>query len=216
MQTPTPINDQPISATFFGEGRWLTDFITPDALEVTELHKEIIKTAENPDSLEDRITVLWCWVAEKVKYVRFVKGKIWVNGHSSVQDDLWVNPGITAKIKVGNCATKSFLLCSLLRNELPAEKVCCVLGNLQQPRNKGGHAWVEIQPNGAKYVMESTRGDMKPMVLADNADIYESVIYFNDKTVSAIEGRTVLEPFTAVYADWLSDYLDWAYIEERR
>lgn len=214
MQTPTPINDQPISATFFGEGRWLTDFITPNALEVTELYKEIIKDIDEPG---ERITALWSWVAEKVKYVRFVKAKIWINGHSAVQDDFWVSPSITAKGKIpGNCATKSFLLCSLLRNELPAEKVYCVLGNLQQPRNKGGHAWVEVQPNGAKYVMESTRGDMKPMVLADNADIYESVIYFNDKTVSAIEGRTVLEPFTAVYADWLSDYLDWKYIEGRK
>lgn len=212
MQTPTPINDQPISATFFGEGRWLTDFITPHALEVTELHKEIVKDI---DELEDRITALWGWVASK-KYTRFVKAKIWVDGHSSVQNDYWALPSITARIKVGNCATKSFLLCSLLRNEFPAEKVYCVLGNLQQPRNKGGHAWVEVQPDGARYVMESTRGDMKPMVLADNADIYESVIYFNDKIVSAIEGRTVLEPFTAVYADWLSDYLDWKYIEGRR
>jgi hypothetical protein len=64
--------------------------------------------------------------------------------------------------------------------------------------------------------MESTRGDMKPMVLAESADIYEPVVYFNDEEVSAIEGRTVLEPFTAVYADWLRDYLDWAYIEGRK
>lgn len=213
MPIPTLINDQPISATFFGEGRWLTDFITPDALEVQELHKEIIEGISNPS---ERITALWAWVAGNIKYTRFVKGRIWIDGHRSVQDDYWAPPGITARIGVGNCATKSFLLCSLLRNELPPDKIYCVLGNLQQPKNKGGHAWVEVQPDGARYVMESTRGDMKPMVLVDAADIYESVIYFNDKTVSAIEGRTVLEPFTAVYADWLKDYLDWAYIEGRK
>jgi hypothetical protein len=213
MSAPTLINNQPISATFFNEGRWLTDFITPNALEVQKLHKDITGGIADPG---ERLTALWSWVANNVRYTRFVKGKIWVNGHSSVQDDYWATPSETARVTVGNCATKSFLLASLLRNELPAGKVHCVLGNLQQPKNKGGHAWVEVQPDGVKYIMESTRGDMKPMVLAESADIYEPVVYFNDEEVSAIEGRTVLEPFTAVYADWLRDYLDWAYIEGRK
>ena len=35
------VDDQPIAATFFGEGKWLTSFITPDALEIQELYKEL-------------------------------------------------------------------------------------------------------------------------------------------------------------------------------
>lgn len=209
MLPATMVNDQPISATFFEEGNWLTDFITPDNLTVQSLYREI--TQDIGDQRE-RITALWRWVASQVKYTRFVKAKLWIDGHSSMQKDYWAPPSLTARVRVGNCATKSFLLTSLLRNELPSGKVHCVLGNLQQPRNKGGHAWVEIQPNGANYVMESTRADMQPMVLATAADIYESVVYFNDKGVSAIEGRTILEPFTAVYIDWLKDYLDWTVI----
>jgi hypothetical protein len=207
------VNDQPISATFFNEGKWLTEFITPNSLEIQNLHREI--TRGITDGTE-KITALWQWVASQVKYTRFVKAKLNIDGHVSAQNDYWTPPGITARVRVGNCATKSFLLASLLRNELPAEKVHCVLGNLEQPGNKGGHAWVEIQPNGASYIMESTRGDMQPMVPAASADIYEPVVYFNDQDVSAIEGRTVLEPFTAVFVSWLKDYLDWAYIEGRK
>jgi len=210
MPQPIPIDDQPISATFFGEGRWLTDFITPNDLEVENLHKEVTKDI---DELEDRLIACWSWVANKVKYVRFVKAKIWVNGHSSVQDDYWQLPSQTIRTRIGNCANKAILLTSLVRKELPVDKVFCVLGNLHQPLNSGGHAWVEVKLNSHNYILESTRGDMKPFVVSDVADVYESVIYFNDEKVEAIEGRTVLEPFTAVYADWLRDYLDWAYIE---
>ena len=200
------VNDQPISATFFGEGKYLTHFITPDDLEVQKLHEEITQGISDP---EERLIALRDWVASEIKYTRFVKGKIWVNGHTSTQQDYWVPPSMTAKVKVGNCATKSFLLTSLLRNELPPSSVHCVLGNLEQPGNKGGHAWVEVLPNGASYIMETTRADIQPMVSSLDADIYESVVYFNDQEVSVIEGRTVLEPFTAVYIEWLKDYLDW-------
>jgi len=210
MPESTLIDDQPISATFFGEGRWLTDFITPDALEVKKLYDSLAKKAEG---YEGRAVACWEWVANQVKYVRFVNAKIWVNGHSSVQNDYWQMPSQVIRTRVGNCCNKAFLLASLIRNELPTERVHCVLGNLHQPPQPGGHAWVEVCFNSHKYIMEATRGDMKPMVASEVADIYEPVIYFNDESVSAIEGRTVLEPFTAVYADWLKDYLDWAYIK---
>jgi len=210
MVQPISIDDQPISATFFDEGRWLTSFVTPDALEVKELHAKLTK---NIDELEDKMLACWNWVANGVRYVKFVRGKIWVNGHSSVQDDYWQPPSQLIQTKVGNCANKAFLLASLLRNDISAEKVHCVLGNLHQGRKPGGHAWVEVRLNSHSYIMESTRGDMAPLVISNMANIYESVIYFNDKVVSAIPGRTLLQPFCAVYADWLKDYLDWAYIE---
>lgn len=213
MQPATAIDDQPISATFFGEGRWLTDFITPNALEVKELYENLTKNIDDDDG---RMLACWDWVANKVKYVRFVKAKIWVNGHASAQGDYWQAPSQIIRTRIGNCANKAFLLCSLLRNELSAENVHCVLGNLHQGVKPGGHSWVEIRANSHSYIMESTRGDMQPMVAANVASIYESVIYFNDQGVSAVPGRTVLEPFTAVYADWLRDYLDWAYIEGRK
>ena len=209
MPLAISIDDQPIASTFFGEGKWLTDFVTPDALEVQELHQ---KLTQDIDELEDRLLACWAWVADRVKYVRFVKAKMWVGGKTSFQDDYWQDPSQVIKTKIGNCANKAFLLASLLRQDLSANQVNVVLGNLHQPPNPGGHAWCELNYNSHPVIMESTRGDMQPMVATQVADIYEPVVYFNDKTVSAIEGRTVLTPFSAVYADWLSDYLDWVYI----
>jgi hypothetical protein len=213
MSMPVRIDDQPISATFFGEGKYLTSFVTPDDLEVKQLHKNL---TEGVGDTEQRLIACWDWVANEIRYVTFVKAKMWVNGKSSVQTDLWQEPSLVTRTKVGNCANKSFILASLVRNELPASQVHVVLGNLHQPPGAGGHAWVEVDFDGDNYIMESTRGDMQPLVKHRVADVYEDVIYFNDEEVSAITGRTLLTPFKAVYASWLKDYLDWAFIEGRK
>ncbi len=206
------IDDQPISATFFGEGRWLTDFITPNAIDIKELHKNLTQEAT---SLEDKIAILHNWVASEVRYTRFVKGRLSVEGKSSVQDDLWNMPSITARVKVGNCANKAFLMTSLLRQDMSSHQVHCVLGNLYNGK-PGGHAWVQVTLGGIDYIVETTRVDVPAMVLDSSTERYEAVHLFNDETAYAIEGRTVMEPMTACYSTWLSDYLNWAYIEGGR
>jgi len=212
MAVATPIDDQPIAASFFGEGKWLTDYVTPDALEVQELYEGLTAGLNN---LEDRLSALHGWVASEVKYVKFVRGELRVNGHLSVQNDLWQMPSQVIRTQVGNCANKSFLLASLLRNELSAENVHCVLGNLYNGK-PGGHVWIELNLGGRDYIMESTRPDVSPLVPTFATDRYEGVHLFNDKSVYNVEGRTVMTPFTACYSTWLKDYLDWAYIEGRK
>lgn len=210
MSVPIPIDNQPISATFFKEGKWLTDFITPDALEIQELYGEI---TEGIVLLEDKIAAVHNWVGS-LKYRKFIRGKLWIEGESSVQSDLWNTPSITARIGVGNCANKSFLLCSLLRNELSSSQVYCVLGNLYNGK-PGGHAWVQVNL-GQDYIIESTRADVASLVPVAAAERYEVVHLFNDKTVQVIKGVTVMEPFSACFSTWLKDYLDWGYIEDHR
>lgn len=209
MGNVVPINDQPIAASFFGEGRWLTDFITPEASDVTELYKELTAGLTTAD---DRIVACWDWVANEVKYVRFVNGKIWINGKWSIQNDLWTTPSMTIHTKVGNCAVKSFLLTSLLRNELSPSEVYCSMGNLYNGK-PGGHAWVALKMPEGEYIMETTVPTVPPMVLAEAAKRYEPVHYFNDDEVQAVEGKTQLMPMASVYSSWLSSYLNWAYIE---
>ena len=206
------IDDQPIAAAFFGEGKWLTDFVTPDSLEVQELHA---KLTSGIDTLEDKLIACWRWVAEEVKYVRFVKGKLWVSGHTSFQEDLWQMPGQVIRTRVGNCANKAYLLGSLLRNELSEDKLHCVLGNLHNGKS-GGHVWIQLNLGGQDYIMESTRSDIPPFVPVVATERYEAIHLFNDKNVYTIPGKTVLTAFTACYSEWLSDYLDFAYIEGRK
>ena len=121
-------------------------------------------------------------------------------------------PSVTAHVKVGNCANMSFLLTSLVRQEMPEDKVYCVLGNLHNGK-PGGHAWTEVKLGSNDYIMEATKSDVPPLVLARVADRYEAVHLFNDKEVLSIEGRTVMTPYAECYSTWLSDYLDWSYIE---
>jgi hypothetical protein len=207
----TQINDQPIAASFFGEGRWLTDFITPDEPDVRELYSSVTRGLADP---VDRIIALRNWVANRVRYVQFVRGHLWINGKSAIQNDLWTSPSLTIQTKVGNCAVKSFLLTSLLRNELPADRVYCTMGNLYNGK-PGGHAWVTVK-NGDEQIMETTVPSAPAMVPAAVATRYESVHYFNDKEVYAVPGRTQLVPMAAVYSTWLERYLKWAYIEAHR
>jgi len=206
------IDDQPISATFFGEGRWLTDFVTPNAIDIKELHRDL---TQGITSLEDKIAALHNYVASQIRYTRFVKGRLWVEGKSSIQDDLWNLPSITARVKVANCANKAFLMTSLLRQDMSSSQVYAVLGNLYNGK-PGGHAWVQAKLSGQDYIIEATRADVPALILASTANRYEAVHLFNDETAYAIEGKTVMEPMTACYSTWLSEYLDWAYIEGRK
>ena len=209
MPNTIGIDDQPIDATFFGEGRWLTDFITPNAIDIRKLHKDLTQGATTQ---EDKVATLHNWVASKIRYTRFVKGKVWIEGKSSVQDDLWNMPSITARVKVGNCANKAFLMTSLLRQDMSLDQVHCVLGNLYNGK-AGGHAWVQVTLGGIDYIVETTKADVPSLVLASSADRYEAVHLFNDESAYAIEGRTVMEPMTECYSTWLSTYLNWAYIK---
>lgn len=206
------IDNQPISATFFNEGKWLTEFITPDALEVKLLYDEL---TNGITSTENKVRACHRWVAEQVKYKQFIAGRIWIEGRSSQQRDLWMDPSMVIQTKVGNCANKSFLLTSLLRNELGSNQVYSVLGNLYNGK-PGGHAWTQVSLGDRNYISDATNPNTPPMVLSGIVNRYEPVHFFNDKVAYAVEGRTLMEPFTACYSTWLKDYLDWGYIEGRK
>jgi transglutaminase-like putative cysteine protease len=206
-----PIDDQPIAASFFGEGKWLSDYITPEQPDIQTLYADITR---GYTSVEDKAVACWNWVANKVRYKPFVTASINVDGKSSYQGDYWQTPSMCLRTKVGNCANKAFLLTSLLRNEVPETQIYCVLGNLYNGR-ASGHSWVEITLNGKDYVLEATRNDV-PMVESTLVDRYEPVHYFNDKIVMGVPGRTVMQPFHASYSTWLRDYLQWSYINGRK
>lgn len=209
MENTITIDDQPISAGFFGEGKWLSDYVTPEEPDIMMLYEEITKGLS---SREEKIVACWDWVANQIKYKSFIKATISVEGKASTQDDYWQTPAMCSKTKVGNCANKAFLLASLLRRELKANQVYTVLGNLVNGHREG-HAWVQVNLD-SEYIVEATRNDV-PMVLAAVAKRYEPVHYFNDQTVMAIPGRTVMTPYANAYSEWLRDYLAWSYIHGR-
>lgn len=208
MDLPVRVDDQPMDAGFFHEGRWLTSFITPNDLEIELLYEEITRGITDQ---RERLAALHQWVAGKIKYKPTIQGQLWIEGHSSFQKDLWMQPALTKRVMVGNCSNKSFLLTSLIRRELGPESVFCVLGNLYNG-TASGHAWLQISLDNEMYIMESTQSLVPSLVPVEKATRYEVVHLFNDQNVYAIPGKTVLEPFKACYSTWLKDYLDWSYI----
>jgi transglutaminase-like putative cysteine protease len=211
MESAIPIDNQPIAAGFFGEGRWLKDYVTPDEPDITMLWNSL---TGNSIILHDKIMAAWDWVATQVAYKSFISAEIRVEGKESYQRDYWQSPAMCSKTHVGNCANKAFLLTSLLRNAMQPFEVYCVLGNLYNG-HASGHAWVEVELGGQSWIVEATRADVS-MVLASEAKRYEPVHYFNDQVVLAVPGRTVMTPFSACYSSWLHDYLDTAYINHGR
>lgn len=205
------INDQPVTASFFGEGRWLSDFVTPDAPDITSLYSQITK---GMTGVGEKVVACWDWVANQVKYKNFISASISIEGKTSHTEDFWQTPSMCSRTHLGNCANKSFLLTSLVRNVLPADKVYCVLGNLYNG-HASGHAWVIANVGGKEFILESTRNDV-PMIEADAAERYEPVHYFNETVVYAIPDRAILMPMAACYSNWLRDYIDWAYVNRGR
>jgi transglutaminase-like putative cysteine protease len=203
------INDQPVAAGLFGEGHWLSDYVTPEEPDIKVLFERITAQAH---STQEATIACWDWVANEVTYKPFISARIDVEGQTSETQDFWQTPSMCSHTHVGNCANKAFLLTSLVRNALSPEQVHCVLGNLYNG-HAAGHAWVEARINGKNYILESTRNDV-PLLEVSAAARYEPVHYFNEKTVWAIPGRTVLTPFQACYSSWLRDYLNWSYINK--
>ena len=207
MELTIPIDDQPIAAGFFGEGRWLSDYVTPREPDIQMLWKKI---TNNMQSRREKIIACWDWVANEVTYKPFIKAQIRVEGKTASTDDFWQTPSMVARTRVGNCANKAFLLTSLLRNELDEHEAYCVLGNLFNGHEQG-HAWVQANIEGGEFIVEATRDDV-PMLDVARATRYEPVHYFNDREMMVVPNRTLMTPFSACYSEWLRDYLQWSYL----
>jgi len=207
-----PMDNQPINASFFGEGDWLTEFVTPESLEVQKLYKDLTRGISVRRS---RVEALHQFVGAAIKYVPYIHASMTVEGMTSDNRDAWLRPSVTHRVGIGNCANKSFLLASLLRNEFLPNEVHVVLGNLYNGK-AGGHAWTQLLMDDRTYIIEATRADVPTFIPTTSTERYEAVHFFNDKDAYAIAGRTALEPYSMCYSTWLKDYLDYAYIQGRK
>ncbi len=195
-------DDQPISgATLFHEGRYLTSWITPGNLEVQRKYKALTDNL----SLKDRIISCWGYVAKEIRYRYFITSRVSVDGRTFVQKDAWLDPGEVIQAGVANCMNRSVLLCSLLRQELSPSQVYVVLGNIQGE----GHAWVLVRLD-QDYILETTSPHLPSCFIeASKAEIYDPVIYFNDRYIKYFPEKSIHEPFGSCFCiPWLESYLE--------
>jgi len=79
--------------------------------------------------------------------------------YENEQGDYWHPPKDTLAKEAGDCDCKSILLCSILRNRIPAEKIFCAFGLWILDGETTGHMWVVTEDdNGEDRVIESTAG----------------------------------------------------------
>lgn len=78
--------------------------------------------------------------------------------------DYWTTPAEILEQEAGDCDDKSILLCSLLRNRIPADKVFCAFGTWSKNGGKDGHMWVVMEGEGEEdRIIEATAGPRDPL-----------------------------------------------------
>jgi len=197
-------DDQPIQASILKERRLLTSWITPDSLEIQTKYEQITKGL---NSTEDKVKACLRFASD-IPYTQFVRVSANVAGKTFVENDCWLQPSEAIFSPRINCANKTYLLASLLRQELPAESVWACLGNLNTD-GQNGHAFGYIRLD-RDYILETTNPSVRDKFIpTETAGIYEDVIYFNDLGVRAIPEKQVREPLSACYncIPFLTDYL---------
>jgi len=198
-------DNQPIQASILKERRLLTSWITPDSLEVQNKYDQL---TSGLSSVEDKVKSCLRFASD-IPYVQFVKVSANVAGKTFVQPDAWLSPSEAIFSPRLNCANKTFLLTSLLRQELPAENVWACLGNLNSD-HQDGHGWTYIRLS-KDYILETTNPGVRDKLIPIETvgNLYEDVIYFNDVEVKAVPEKQVREPFSSCYRclPFLQDYL---------
>lgn len=121
-----------------------------------------IRTLVQPDGLEvrDVARVL-------VQAPDFVNAaQTFVNSfttYGSEVGDYWGTPAETLAAQAGDCDCLAILLCSMLRNYMPPEKVYCAFGLWTLRGETTGHMWVVTEDeNGEDRIIEATAGPERP------------------------------------------------------
>ena len=89
-----------------------------------------------------------------------------VNSFTTYQEevgDYWCEPYETIAAESGDCDDKAILLCSILRNFIPPDKVYCAFGLWVMEGEISGHMWVLTEgEDGEDRIIESTAGPERP------------------------------------------------------
>ena len=209
IESAIPWDNQPIgghsAATLLGETKLLTDWITPFSIEIQDKYD---KLTSGLNSLEDKILTCLRFVAS-FPYSRFIRVDTRIADKTFTQTDAWLEPAQAIRAPKINCANRAFLLTSLLRQALPADRVFTVFGNLNTD-HQDGHAWSYVRLD-QDYLLEPTNSPAKvALVPVDITPMYEDIIYLSDAGVVAIPDRALRQPFSDCFhcICWLSDYID--------
>jgi hypothetical protein len=198
-------DNQAVSVRPGGAAIWLTDIITPNNPDVMLLYN---KLTDGLNSQIEKVIACWRYVSA-IPYRETVSTRFTIQGKSYSESDTWLYPGEVIRLApVANCANKSFLMASLLLNEMPESSVKCALGHITLD-GIGAHAWVTAELNSRNYIIETTTNQQdRAFMPIEKADAYDPIIVFNNKGVQAISNSDILNEHLGFCAvEWLRDYV---------
>lgn len=201
-------DNQPIDSRY-GESTWLTDFIQPRNPDIQLLSK---KLTAGLDTSSKKVAALWSYVSQ-YPYVETVK-TIRIAGDGQItQDDTWLYPAETLRVKKSNCANRSFLLASLVKNILPNPgDVYCVMGKIKLD-GIGAHAWVRTNVDGVPFILETTQPDInRALIPVAKATAYQEALAFDEKEVYTVgenvsPAMVLNSRFGVCALEFLKDYI---------
>lgn len=203
------VDNQPIDARVGGDAVWITDFITPNNPDILLKYNELTAGLTDPD---DIAVALWHYISHQ-PYVPLIFARLNVLGKTFQQKDTWFYPGESLQIGKGNCANKSFVLASLLKNyyRVPGQ-VFCAMGNITLD-GIGAHAWVELNNSAGRFIIETTQPNLEHALIPKEAAIaYDAKVYFDERDVY-VNGQGISAPqalsahFGVCAVPWLENYL---------
>jgi hypothetical protein len=173
-------DNQPVDTRAGHDAVWITDFITPNNPDVILKYRALTQGQTDPN---DIAYSLWHYISHQ-PYVPLVSSKLSAAGRTFHQKDTWFYPAESIQLGIGNCANKSFVLASLLKNYWKAPgQVYCVVGNIKLD-GIGSHAWVELNSGRGSYILETTQPNISHAIIPKNVvDAYEGMVYFDDESV---------------------------------
>ena len=136
-----------------GQYHSIRDLVQPDDSEVREIALVLVQA-------DDFVAAAQDFVDSFTTYQREV-------------GDFWTTPAEMLKARAGDCDDKAILLCSILRNYIPAEDVFCAIGVL----DGDGHMWCVTKGETEEdRVIEATASSSK-----STRGKYKLYAIFNDK-----------------------------------
>jgi len=172
----------------FGSEHCPTEFVRPDEAEVQRLASGMPQGVEGM-----RVRWCWDWVSRNVRYPLDARGQpsdrhvlhAFVAAEpiflptsfrvNRISDEFWQYPSETIAWGYGDCEDTSILLCSMLRNFIPPDRVSVVVGGA----GLWEHAWVEL--DGEIY--ETTLDSIPQQPGRYLQQAYRPLWAFNDKII---------------------------------
>ncbi len=173
------VDNQPINARH-GDSYWLTDFVMPANPDIRLKWQELSQGVSSP---VQAVTRLWQYVAN-LPYRETVPSRTTAGSLNNQQSDTWFFPPETMRVRVSNCANKSFLLASLLKNLYPSAGYVYVVLGRYAGEGIGGHAWVQAKVGGKDYFIETTQPRLPAALIApEKASNYQAQLFFDEHGV---------------------------------